>query len=124
MTDVISPVEANLLRFIHLEKENFVGRSALKQQMGNGTTHVLSGLALLDRGIAREGCLIYPSSSNTGSIGKVTSGGVGIQIGRNIALAMVERPFSALGTVVWADVRGRLLKAEVVSIPFYRKPVG
>lgn len=124
LTDVISPVEANLLRFIHLEKENFVGRSALKQQMENGTTHVLSGLALLDRGIAREGCLIYPSSSNTGSIGKVTSGGVGIQIGRNIALAMVERPFSALGTVVWADVRGRLLKAEVVSIPFYRKPVG
>lgn len=138
LTDAISPVEANLLRFIHLEKEDFVGKPALKQQMENGTTHVLIGLVLLERGIAREGCLVFPPAvevaagaecmaetppSQVGDIGRITSGGVGITIGRNIVMALVERSYSVPGTVVLVDVRGRRLKAEVVTLPFYRKPI-
>lgn len=138
LTDTISPVEANLLRFIHLEKEDFVGKPALKQQMENGTTHVLAGLVLLDRGIAREGWLVFPpaseiaagaecsaetSSSQCDAIGRITSGGVGITVGRNIAMALLERSFSVPGTTVLVDVRGRRLRAEVTVLPFYRKPV-
>jgi aminomethyltransferase len=136
LTDAISPVEANLLRFIHMEKEDFVGKAALKEQMENGTTHVLAGLVLLDRGIAREGCLVFPPVAEVAAevvtevavgfqinaIGRITSGGVGITIGRNIAMALVERPFSVPGTIVMVDVRGRRLKAEVATLPFYRKP--
>jgi aminomethyltransferase len=149
LTDAISPVEANLLRFIHLGKEDFVGKTALKAQVENGTTHVLAGLILIDRGIAREGCLVFPplaentpgagdstessapyvSSASTetqnrleDSIGRVTSGGVGITIGRNIAMALLKRSYSVPGMTVLVDVRGRRLKAEVTALPFYRKP--
>ena len=139
LTDDISPIETNLLRFIHLEKPDFIGREALIRQSEAGTARVLAGLALIDRGIAREGCEVYaaagaPAAGNpaTGDqagdaaepvvTGRVTSGGVGVFVGRNIAMALLDRTLAIPGTIVDIDVRGRRLKAEVVEMPFYRRP--
>ena len=129
LTDDVSPIEANLLRFIHLEKERFIGREALLRQAGQGTERVLAGIALVDRGIAREGCeVLAPEAEGdaTGTasppVGRVTSGGVGVFVGRNIAMAYLDRAFAIPGTAVDVDVRGRRLRAEVVDLPFYRKP--
>ncbi len=129
LTDDVSPIEANLLRFIHLEKERFIGREALLRQSEQGTGRVLAGICLIDRGIAREGCEVFPVSEGTQSataeaqaIGRVTSGGVGVFIGRNIAMAYLDRAHAAPGTAVDVEVRGRRLRAEVAALPFYRKP--
>ena len=36
-------------------------------------------------------------------------------------MALVDREYAALGTRVQVDVRGRLVEAEVVKLPFYKK---
>lgn len=55
-------------------------------------------------------------------IGILTSGGVGIHIGCNVAMALLAPQFAVPGGHVAIDVRGRRLEAEVVPMPFYRKP--
>jgi aminomethyltransferase len=36
-------------------------------------------------------------------------------------MAIINREHSAIGTAVQVDVRGRMVDAEVVKLPFYKK---
>jgi aminomethyltransferase len=75
---------------------------------------------MIDRGIARDG---YPCKNEAGEvIGKVTSGSPSPTLGKNIALAYLPSEFTAPGTVVYVEIRGQKLKAQVVPTPFYRRP--
>lgn len=120
LRDDVSPIEANLLRFVHVEKGGFVGQNVLKKQLKEGTEHVLAGLSLVDRGIMREGCSVFDASHE--AIGQTTSGGVAVMAGGSIAMALIKRNKAVIGEPVWVEVRGRMLKAEAVSIPFFHKP--
>ena len=42
-------------------------------------------------------------------------------IGYPAAMAIIDREYSTIGTAVQVDVRGRLVEAEVVKLPFYKK---
>jgi aminomethyltransferase len=44
-------------------------------------------------------------------------------LGKNIALAYVSRDFAALGSTLFVNVRGKVIEARVVSLPFYRRAV-
>ena len=112
-----TPLEAQLDRFLHLEK-SFVGREALSIQLTEGLSRKLVGFRLLSKGIARHGYSIFSGSTQ---VGTVTSGGFSISLDTSIGLGYVSVEHSGIGTTLLIDIRGRLVPAEVTETPFYRK---
>ena len=113
-----NPLEAGLDWTLNLEKD-FVGRDAIVEAKGKGLTRVLVGLKMVDRNIPRHG---YPVLDNGKRIGVVTSGNVSFTLGYNIAMAYVAPVSSQPGTRLAVEVRGTAAGAEVVPLPFYKRP--
>jgi aminomethyltransferase len=55
-------------------------------------------------------------------VGVVTSGGPGPTVDKNIGLGYVPAALADPGTKLTIDCRGKLVEAEVVKGPFYRRP--
>ena len=115
MNDETAPQEVGLARYIKMEKEDFVGKKALQDREFH-TDRV--GLKVLDRGIAREHCDVYKDDEK---IGYTTSGTFLPYLQGAYAMAVIDNADIQPGTIVWIDVRGRKLKAEVIELPFYKK---
>ena len=120
ITDTINVWEAGLDRFCKMEKPEFIGRAALEKQKSEGLKRTLSGLEMLDRGIARDGYKVLDEGGR--EIGYVTSGSPAPFLKKNIALAYVPPAQAAIGTTVKVEIRGQGVKAKVVPIPFYKRP--
>ncbi|MBF8289130.1 MAG: gcvT [Chloroflexi bacterium] len=117
-----NPYEAGLGRVVKLEKPgDFVGREALERATREGISRRLVGLTVTGRGIARHG---YPVRSHAGGIGVVTSGTQSPTLGRAIAMAYVNPADGEPGTILEVEVRDQGVAAEVVAMPFYRRPGG
>src|SRR5205807_411194 len=85
ISDTINVWEAGLDRFCKMEKPEFIGRAALEKARAEGLKRVLTGIEMIDRGIARDG---YKVQDETGrEIGYVTSGSPAPFLKKNIALA-------------------------------------
>ena len=120
ISDKINVWEAGLDRYCKMEKGDFVGRAALEQARAAGLRRTLVGIEMVDRGIARDE---YCCCNEAGeAIGVVTSGSPSPTLGKNIALAYVPPPFSAVGTILFVEIRGQKCKARVVPTPFYKRP--
>ncbi len=117
MDEETSPLETNLGMFVKMEKEDFIGRQALEQMGEPKRTRV--GLSMLGRGIAREEC---PAWAGDRLAGRVTSGTFCPYLGKALAMALVDREYSQEGRELSVDIRGRRVLAEVVTLPFYRRP--
>ena len=102
-----------------LEKGDFVGRDALaRAAKAPGGSRI--GLVLRGRRIARQGSTVL---QNDQPIGRVTSGTFSPTLGRSLAMALVTATeASAIGSELAVDVRGQREAAEVVPLPFYRRP--
>ena len=119
ISDQVNVWEAGLDRYCKMEKGDFIGRAALERAMAAGLKRTLVGLEMIERGIARDG---YCCSNEAGeAIGVVTSGSPSPTLGKNIALAYVPPAYSALGTVLYVEIRGQKCKAQVVATPFYKR---
>ncbi len=115
-----TPFEAGLGRVVKLAKVgDFVGRAALEKAATDGPRKVLVGLAVRGRGIARHG---YEVFSGDRRIGVVTSGTQSPSLGQPIAMAYVAPSEAQPGTMVDVGIRDQRVPAEVVSMPFYRRP--
>ena len=55
------------------------------------------------------------------AIGVITSGSPSPTLGKNIALAYVPPAYSAVGTVLYIEIRSQKCKAQVVPTPFYKR---
>src|SRR5467141_1269122 len=120
ISDTINVWEAGLDRYCKMEKGDFIGRAALERAKAAGLRRTLVGLEMIDRGIARDK---YCCCNETGeAIGVVTSGSPSPTLGKNIALAYVPPSYSAVGTVLYVEIRGQKCKAQVVATPFYKRP--
>src|SRR6266478_5296579 len=118
-SDKINVWEAGLDRYCKMEKGDFVGRAALEKVRTAGLKRTLVGIEMIDRGIARDG---YCCCNEKGdAIGVVTSGSPSPTLGKNIALAYVPPAHSAVGTIVYVEIRGQKCKAHVVPTPFYKR---
>ncbi len=113
--DTTSPLEAGLGWITKFTKE-FTNSAALRKQKEEGVRRKLVGFKMIDRGIPRHDYLIKDSSGN--SIGKVTSGTISPVLGVGIGLGYVATEFSAAGTEIFIDVRGKGLKAVIHKPPF------
>jgi aminomethyltransferase len=114
-------LEAGLGWTIGWKKEKFIGRERLLEQKAKGIERTLVGFEMLDRGIARQG---YAVTIDGDSIGKVTSGTQTPFLKKAIGMAYVPTSFSAPGSQIDIDIRGRATKAKVVRLPFYKRVMG
>jgi aminomethyltransferase len=115
-----TPFEAGLGRVVKLAKDgDFVGRAALEKASAEGPRKLLVGLAVRGRGIARHGYDVFAGDRR---IGVVTSGTQSPTLGQPIAMAYVTPTEAEPGTIVDVSIRDQRVPAEVVPMPFYRRP--
>jgi aminomethyltransferase len=113
-----NPLEAGLDWTLSLDTD-FIGRDAIVQARQRGLSRVLVGFKMLDRSIPRHG---YAIVNDDQRVGTVTSGNVSFTLGYNIGMAYVPPSLAKPGTRFGVDVRGTAAPAEVVALPFYKRP--
>jgi aminomethyltransferase len=115
--DTTSPLEAGL-GWITKFSKSFVNSAELEAQKAAGVARKLVGFELWDKGIPRHD---YPITDAQGAvIGKVTSGTMSPTLGKAIGLGYVPTAMAAPDSEIYIEVRGKLLKAQVVKIPFVK----
>ena len=114
LSEEITPLEANLDRFVDFSKE-FLGKEAMLKKP---LKRKLFGLIMLDRGIPREN---YPVYKGEKKIGYVSSGTFSPTLDKGIALCFVEPSERKEGNPVKIKIREKLLKAELKSYPFVKR---
>ncbi|MDQ0729384.1 glycine cleavage system aminomethyltransferase GcvT [Arthrobacter sp. B1I2] len=118
------PFAAGLGAVVALSKEgDFVGKAALAamKEAGAGSTSGRRLVGLKGQG-RRAGRAHYPVLKDGAPVGEVTSGQPSPTLGYPIAMAYVDVEYSAPGTALDIDLRGKAEPFEVVDLPFYRRP--
>ncbi len=115
----INPFEAGLGSFVKLDKPSFIGKDALVAKKEAGITRKRIGIKVSDRGIIREEAPLFLGDRR---IGVSTSGTYCPHLGAAVAMALVEADTVNIGDELEAEVRGRRITANVVALPFYKRP--
>ena len=115
INDSTSPIDAGLA-WVTSMKKNFIAKDIIQAVKEKGAENKLVGFKMIDRGIPRHDYEIADASGNI--IGKVTSGTQSPVLQQGIGLGYVSTAFSKVGTEIFIPLRGKLLKAEVVKLPF------
>ena len=122
LTDSINPFEADLAWIVKMDKDDFVGRSALEESLRAGIKRKLAGFEMLQRGIGRDG---YEVLIDGQSAGWVTSGGPSPTLGKNIGLCYVPaQKATEPGVAIQILVRNAPVNAITVATPFYKRLKG
>ena len=116
--ETTNPLEAGLGWTVRLEKRDFIGKGAVARAKAAGPDRKLIGLVLEADRIARKGCEVVHEGSVVGS---VTSGSMGISIGKPVAMAYVAARHAANGERLDVRTRGHETPATVTPRPMYRK---
>ena len=111
-------LEANLGWICKLDKGDFIGREQLARQKADGVKRKLVGFEVTDRGIARDDQEVVIDEQR---VGKVTSGSPAPFLKKNIGLAYVPVEHANVGQEIKIDVRGKLVGAQIVKTPFYKR---
>ncbi len=114
-----NPFEVNFGRVVKLDKDDFVGRDALRAVADAGPRRRLIGLEMIGNAIPRAG---YEVRSDGQPVGRVTSGTLSPTLGTKIAMAMVPAELWGIGNAFEVVVRDRPYPCEQVKLPFYRRP--
>jgi aminomethyltransferase len=117
MDETVSPLDAGLSWTVDLKSpRDFVGRAALEKQSADaGARKAFVGLKLLDRGVLRSHQKVVTPAGD----GEITSGTFSPTLGFSVAMARVPHDVKP-GDAVQVDIRGKLLPAQVIKMPFVR----
>jgi aminomethyltransferase len=136
-TQRFSPYEIGLGWTVNLEKENFVGRAALRREKERGSPRQLVGLEIdwedFERLFNEAGLppqvptaawrSRVPVFRRGRQVGRATTGCWSPTVKKYIALAIVQRDCSALGSPLKLEIavedEKRLVQATVVKLPFF-----
>lgn len=118
LSEKITPIEANLKRYVSFDGRGFIGEGALIAQHENGVARTLVGLRMKDAGIPRAGYAVTAGGSEAGI---VSSGTSSPSLKAGVALAFVDTALKEVGTEVHVMIRNRAAAAEVAPLPFYKK---
>ena len=119
MDDDTDPYSCGLGWTVKPAKGGFTGAEALRS-LRESPPRRFVGLRLGPRTIARHG---HPVLQDGAEVGVVTSGTFGFSVGTSVATASVSPGFRPDGGVT-VDIRGTAAPAEVVPLPFYKRPRG
>jgi aminomethyltransferase len=116
-----SPLEAGLGWSVKFNKKDFVGKTALEAQQSKGLQKKSVCLKCEGKALPRQGYRIFAGKTDSDSIGAVTSGSQGIQVGYPIAMAYVPPACTNSGQKLWMEIRDSRVLCEVVPRPFYKR---
>ena len=116
LDETTSPLESGLGWTIAWDPQDrdFIGRAALTAQKSAGVAHKLVGLLVEDRAVLRSHQKVLVA--NVGD-GEVTSGTFSPTLQRSIGFARVP---ASTGDRCEVEIRGKLVPARVVRLPFVR----
>ena len=120
MDDSISPLQAGMGWTIAWEPtdRDFIGRKALEAQKAAGVPSKLVGIVLETRGVMRSHQKVVVDLGNgVQGEGEITSGTFSPTLQHSIAMARV--PYDT-GSECNIEMRGKLIPARVVKMPFVR----
>jgi len=120
-----TPVEGALEWSIQKSRRNsgaraggFPGADNILTQFEKGASRRRVGLRPEGRAPVREGALLFADAASTEAIGKVTSGGFGPSLNAPVAMGYLPSSQAAVGSTVFAEVRGQRLPLQVAAMPF------
>ncbi|MGR6807015.1 glycine cleavage system aminomethyltransferase GcvT [Sphaerotilus natans] len=118
-----TPVEAGLVWAIQKLRRpggeragGYPGAELIGAQLTGGAPRRRVGLVGLERLPVREGAPLLDAEGRR--VGQVTSGTVGPTVGQPIAMGYVETALAAVGTALFAEVRGKRVPMQVAAMPF------
>jgi dimethylglycine dehydrogenase len=117
LTTEITMIDADMERFVKLDKEHFVGKEATLKRKAEGSDFqlVYAQVAPGDSDI-RGGEPVYDGDN---VIGLTTSGAYGHTVGKHLIFAYVKPPKNAPGSTFEIEVLGDRFKAEVLADPIF-----
>jgi aminomethyltransferase len=118
LTEEVDPIEAGLDFAVNLEGREFFGCEAALKRKNDSRRRRRIGLELNGKRAARQG---YKILSDGHPVGEVTSGSFSPTLDRPIAMGYVTAPYHELGAPLEIDLRGQIVPARVVPLPFYRR---
>ncbi|MDQ7083452.1 MAG: glycine cleavage T C-terminal barrel domain-containing protein [Sulfurovum sp.] len=117
LSETITPLEANLGKFVNLKREYF-GKDALAKQKSEGLTRILLPFKTTTRRSARKDFEVY---QNDKKVGFVTSGAFSPILNVGVGLAMIDiEGFDKSQSIELRDTRSSI-EANIVSLPFITK---
>jgi aminomethyltransferase len=114
--ETTNPLEAGLGWTVRMDAHDFIGRDALRRAKEAGLARRLLGVVLEGDRIARPGFAVEIQGS---PVGTVTSGSMGISVGRPVAMAYLSGDAARAGARVDVVARGQRIPAVVSTRPMY-----
>ena len=115
-----NPFELGLDRLVNLEgKEDFVGKTALKEIKEKGVSRKQVGLIIEGQPLSGPNTRFWEIKYDEKIVGKVTSAVYSPRLKQNIALAMISADLTTIGTEVKVNTYAGTLGAMVVEKPFF-----
>jgi aminomethyltransferase len=118
-----TPVEAALTWAIQKVRRaggaragGYPGASVIDAQLAEGAKRKRVGLVGLERAPVREGAKLVAADGT--ELGTVTSGTLGPTVNQPVAMGYLPASHAAVGTEVFAEVRGKRLPMKVAAMPF------
>lgn len=122
-----TPVEAALEWSVQKSRRSggaraggFPGADKILAHFDNGASRRRVGLLAEGRAPVREGALLFADEAGGAAIGQVTSGGYGPSLNAPVAMGYLPTHLAALGTKLYAEVRGQRLPLTVAAMPFVK----
>ena len=116
-----NPFEAGFGRFAYFGSPGYVAADALRRISQAEPRRKLIGFKMTGRGIPRSGLKVLSGDDRPNVIGVVTSGTHSPTVDGGIGMGYVEQKYAETGSQIVIDVRGRLVEAEIVDMPFYKR---
>ncbi len=117
--DATSPLEAGLGWITKLKKDHFISVDHFRKQKEQGLEKKLVGFTVQDRRVPRHGYDIVDNDEKV--IGRVTSGTLSPSLQMPIGMGYVPAEIARPGQEIHVVAGRKLLKAEIVKLPFYRE---
>jgi len=119
INDTTSPIEAGLGWITKFSDGNdFINRAYHQKIKDDGPAKKLRGFEMIDKGIPRQHYEICDAQGKV--IGEVTSGTMSPTLKKAIGMGYVAAGNDKIGDEIFIRVRNKLLKAQIVKIPFYK----
>jgi glycine cleavage system T protein (aminomethyltransferase) len=96
----------------------FPGADKILSQLEQGAPRRRVGLKPEGRAPVREGAPLFKDAASSQQIGAVTSGGFGPSINAPVAMGYLPASHTAIGGLVFAELRGQRLPLRVAAMPF------
>jgi aminomethyltransferase len=90
----------------------------ISRQLAEGAPRRRVGLKPEGRAPVRAGAPLFRREDDAAPVGTVTSGGFGVSLDAPVAMGYVPMDAAALGTRIFAEVRGKRPPVVVAELPF------